>query len=480
LLALISAGFAGQAGAAAARVDFTTEGVTVAGRDGLARPLRKGSDLDSGDTVRTSAAGRAQLRFNDGSYVSLQPNTDFAINEYKYEGKDDDRGFFGLVRGAMRTVTGAVGRVNRNSYRITTPTATVGIRGTGGVIQVLNDGSTLVIGTSGIWSLTNPSGSIDIPAGVSGLAPRETNTPPRETNTQPQTKPADVPPPKNLDYKKGDETTEDGTSKVVADAIEAATPPPPPIIPLVSGSGYAPALGFNLQTGPSTQAMLDGGLGGFSQSTAGDAVFNAQGQLTALTLGPNVYKLEAGGSHADFGTDGVLAWGRWIGAVSVTGSACIGNSATCNVNYGPNDGLHYVIGAPTPIMPVSGTATYTLMGATQPTYVNGVTAPGTFSGTLTAQFSPSGSTVQGSFAAAMPDRTYSWSATGGGSGPFFSMTASTVSGCANPGSNCSAQMTGFFSGANADRAGVAYKVQDLNSDFIGNKLVGAAAFKKSP
>jgi hypothetical protein len=60
------------------------------------------------------------------------------------------------------------------------------------------------------------------------------------------------------------------------------------------------------------------------------------------------------------------------------------------------------------------------------------------------------------------------------------MTASTVSGCANPGSNCSAQMTGFFSGANADRAGVAYKVQDLNSDFIGNKLVGAAAFKKSP
>src|SRR5262245_36350058 len=127
LLALISAAFAGEAAAAAARVDFAAGGATVSNRGGQTRTLTRGLELDSGDTVRTSGDGRAQLRFTDGSYVSLQPNTDFAISEYKFEGKDDDRGFFGLVRGAMRTVTGAVGRVNRNSYRITTPTATVGI-----------------------------------------------------------------------------------------------------------------------------------------------------------------------------------------------------------------------------------------------------------------------------------------------------------------------------------------------------------------
>src|SRR4051812_15262661 len=106
LLTLISAAFSGEAGAAAGRVDFATSGVTVAGRDGQARPLSRGAELDSGDTIRTTNEGRAQIRFNDGSYVSLQPNTDFAINEYKFEGKDDDRGFFGLVKGAMRTVTG--------------------------------------------------------------------------------------------------------------------------------------------------------------------------------------------------------------------------------------------------------------------------------------------------------------------------------------------------------------------------------------
>jgi hypothetical protein len=126
LLALISAGFAGEAGAAAGRVDFTTSGVTVAGRDGQQRPLARGAELDSGDTVRTSADGRAQIRFTDGSYVSLQPNTDFAISEYEYKGKADgsERSFYGLVRGAMRTVTGAIGRVNRNAYRITTCSTT--------------------------------------------------------------------------------------------------------------------------------------------------------------------------------------------------------------------------------------------------------------------------------------------------------------------------------------------------------------------
>src|ERR1043165_4563612 len=126
LAALVSAAFAGEAGAAAGRVDFTIGPVTVSGRDGVARRLARGAELDSGDIVRTND-GRAQIRFSDGSYVSLQPNSDFAINEYRYDGKTDgsERGFFGLVKGAMRTVSGAIGRVNRNAYRVTTPTATI-------------------------------------------------------------------------------------------------------------------------------------------------------------------------------------------------------------------------------------------------------------------------------------------------------------------------------------------------------------------
>jgi hypothetical protein len=468
LLALISAGFAGEAAAAAGRVDFATSGVTVAGRDGQQRPLARGAELDTGDTVRTGADGRAQIRFTDGSYVSLQPNTDFAISDYKYDGRTDgsERGFYGLVRGAMRTVTGAIGRVNRNAYRVTTPTATVGIRGTGGVIQVLNDGSTLVIGTSGIWSLTNPAGSIDVPAGVSGLAPTEPNTPPRETNTQPQTSTAPVQ-PEQPGFVQGEQVNPDGTAQIVEVAGLG-------YVPLVSGDGYAPAIAVLHPGFSSFNSILDGGDGG-EGAQVGSAMFDEKGQLTELTLGSNMYKLGPAGAHRDFGSDGILAWGRWVGEVTMAGGDCGGGG--CTTNFGENQGFHYVIGMPTPVMPTFGIATYAVMGATSPTYVNGQSAPGTFSGSLSVHFGADGPnfySISGSFSAAMADRTYNWSAGSGSSGPFWAMFANSglTTGCANSG-GCSVTMTGFFSGSAAERAGMSYKISDTVN------VVGAAAFKQT-
>ena len=59
--------------------------------------------------MRTSE-GRAQLRFSDGAYVSLQPWSEFSIRDYRFDGKTDgaERGFFGLAKGAMRTVSGLI------------------------------------------------------------------------------------------------------------------------------------------------------------------------------------------------------------------------------------------------------------------------------------------------------------------------------------------------------------------------------------
>src|SRR3954470_10333405 len=180
LLAVISAAFAGEAAAVAGWVDFSSGAATVSDAQGRQRAVSKGDNLDKGDTVRTGDNGRTQIRFTDGAYVSLQPNSEFAIKDYNFEGKTDgsERGFFSLARGAMRTVTGLIGRVNRNRYQVSTPTATIGIRGTGGLISIGTDGSTLVTGTSGIWTITNPMGTIDVPAGSTGQAPAATDQPP--------------------------------------------------------------------------------------------------------------------------------------------------------------------------------------------------------------------------------------------------------------------------------------------------------------
>lgn len=459
LLALISTAFAGQAQAAAGRVEFAIGPATVVGADGRTRPAGRGTELDNGDVVRTND-GRVQMRMTDGAFISLQPNTEFGIKDYKFEGKTDgtENAFYSLLKGAMRTVTGLIGRVNRNKYQVATPTATVGIRGTGGVIQVLNDGSTLVQGTSGIWFLANPAGSIDVPAGVAGIAPVDPKQPPKETVQIPTAGPSPL--HELIEFVQGEQRTGSGENVLTA-----------PTGVLQSGPGYAAALAFAVDT--CGDACFQPNV----VSNIGVATFNGSGQMTQADLSARatgIYTLDPSGSHADFGTDGILAWGRWIGQASVPG----GLSGT--EFYGSDQGLHYVVGLPTPILPTVGTAVaYSLVGATQPTYIRASTTPGTFSGSLSVNFEQS--TVGMNFNIAMPD----------GNGYALGGVAQITSGTSffkglsglgltvgNAGGNacfsgCTARVDGFFAGSSAERAGVAYHVQDTFLD-----VVGAAAFAK--
>ena len=119
------------ASAAAGRVEFAYGQVSIEDADGDRKAVKRGTKIDSGDTISTER-GRAQLRFSDGAFVSLRPKSSFKVEDYNYEGKSDgsERGFFNLFRGGLRTITGAIGKRNRNAYRVKTPVATIGIRGT--------------------------------------------------------------------------------------------------------------------------------------------------------------------------------------------------------------------------------------------------------------------------------------------------------------------------------------------------------------
>jgi len=460
LLTLVSATFAGQAQAAAGRVDFATAGATVSGPDGQQRPLARGTDINSGDTIRTDAGGRAQIRFQDGAYVSLQPNTEFAIKEYNFDGKADgsERGFFSLAKGAMRAVTGLIGRVNKNRYQISTPTATIGIRGTGGLIAIGADGSTLVTGTSGIWTISNAAGTIDIPAGVTGKAPTAPNQPPQQTSEKPATPPP--PPTTVVEISPATQRTDTGASAVVTNAV----------VPLQSGSGYAAAVAY-LPNGPSSGAAQ-------TSTTNLDGVFTSTGQLTSIQ--PSTPSFGFGftlisGSNMDFGTDGILAWGRWVGTVSQN-CDCINP-----VTYGPNQGFHYVVGIPTAAMPTVGTGVaYLPVGSTSPTYNDGSSAPGKLtSASLTVDFGFSTGTtrVRADLGISMMDgKGYVATGTTTTSTSLFSMgmtVTGTGGGCSCGG--CSGQASGFFAGASAERAGLAYSIND---SFAGQSISGATALKK--
>jgi hypothetical protein len=209
---------------------------------------------------------------------------------------------------------------------------------------------------------------------------------------------------------------------------------------------------------------------------------NFGGNMTKYTLG-------AGGSQVDFDTDGILAWGRWTGPVTVASNACEGVCSSQDLTFDSNQGLHYVVGLPTPVMPTTGTANYVLMGATKPTFTDGHAAPGTFlsTGGLSVNFGQQSITLD--MTVSMPSDGKGWQIGGttSYSGNAFSAFASsfsqgslTIAGTTGSSctSSCSASVQGFFAGTDASRVGLGYAISD--SSASSTNVVGAAAFKKAP
>ncbi|MBV8657920.1 MAG: FecR domain-containing protein [Burkholderiales bacterium] len=109
-------------------------GVLTAQRsDGGAKILALQSSVESGDLLATGNNSYARIKFTDGGDMTLRPNTQLRIEGYQFqqEKPQEDNAFFRLVKGGLRAVTGLVGKRNGlESYKVATPTATIGIRGT--------------------------------------------------------------------------------------------------------------------------------------------------------------------------------------------------------------------------------------------------------------------------------------------------------------------------------------------------------------
>ena len=179
LLSLLPAGLLA---AEAARVDFTVGEVVAVQADGTRRLLARGEKVSPGETVDTGA-GRVQLRFTDGAMVSLQPQTQFRIDAYEFRGQADggEKGFFSLLKGAMRTITGTIGKTERKAYRLDTAVATIGIRGTEYAVSY---GNSITVSTySGLVEVCNSVGCLFVEAGQSAFV-ADGNTAPAFTRRQ--------------------------------------------------------------------------------------------------------------------------------------------------------------------------------------------------------------------------------------------------------------------------------------------------------
>lgn len=183
LLCLMVAPWAWAQQQPAGRVTITLGIVEAVAAEGSVRRLQRGDPVFQGETLRTGPQGRGQIRFTDRGVLSLRPDTVLVISDYAYEGNDPAAGRqqLNLDRGGFRTQTGRVAGANRQAYRVQTPVAVIGIRGTvfdahqevgGGLLVGSSQGGVEVQSSTGIvgrigagesfnFLRVNPDGSIE-------------------------------------------------------------------------------------------------------------------------------------------------------------------------------------------------------------------------------------------------------------------------------------------------------------------------------
>lgn len=185
-------------GPAAAEITVLTGRGTASSPDGSVRILALGDAVYPGEVISSGINSYVNLKFADGGLVLLRPKTRFEIQEFVYPGgkpalaaatapepakpaapqppktkaeiptapaksaatpslppppggaalsattapaqteSGASRAFFRLLKGGFRAVSGLIGKTDHNEYRVTTPVATIGIRGTDYFAEIID------------------------------------------------------------------------------------------------------------------------------------------------------------------------------------------------------------------------------------------------------------------------------------------------------------------------------------------------------
>lgn len=107
--------------------------INRADKNAKERPLSLGNPLYNSDTISSERDSYALLVFPDGQKITLQADSEMDIKQYNYQIKGKkDQVLLRLANGGLRALTGSIGKNDHNAYKLDTPVATIGIRGSGG------------------------------------------------------------------------------------------------------------------------------------------------------------------------------------------------------------------------------------------------------------------------------------------------------------------------------------------------------------
>jgi hypothetical protein len=108
--------------------------------------VSKGSGVEADDNVRTTA-GKVGITFTDNTRVQINENSKLVIDSFVFDPNNKKGGKLAMkvAMGTVRYASGAVAHNNPDSVKLTTPTATIAVRGTDFTMTVDELGRSTVI-----------------------------------------------------------------------------------------------------------------------------------------------------------------------------------------------------------------------------------------------------------------------------------------------------------------------------------------------
>lgn len=138
-------------------------------------PVALNSAVFSGDTLETDKQSSVRLQMADKSYFALTQNSIFRIDKFDMPAlisrqKAPGVALLSLLKGGLRAISGLIGHSRGDNFLLTTPVATMGIRGTEYIVAYNTDaagaGKGLYVSViSGEVSLKNAAGEVSVKEG---------------------------------------------------------------------------------------------------------------------------------------------------------------------------------------------------------------------------------------------------------------------------------------------------------------------------
>ncbi|QSZ40862.1 hypothetical protein GJV85_01595 [Sulfurimonas aquatica] len=138
-------------------------------RAGTKIDAKVGVLLEEKDVLNTAKKSKLQIIFKDGSIVTIGKSSTLNIAEYAFNANKPKKAkaSFGFLKGSFKSITGEIGKIAPDKFKLRTKTATIGIRGT-----TIVGNQEKVACTQGTITITSYGVTRVVPAGMFSRTPK--------------------------------------------------------------------------------------------------------------------------------------------------------------------------------------------------------------------------------------------------------------------------------------------------------------------